>query len=208
VSTKIYYGLKLTKKAPALLDMGEALEPWVRPVLEQRINLLLAVTWAELKDEEKEYGAFGLLWEVEKKITEAKNSLTRDYLYGVDFSISFLKGTSGRTLAWPCFQIQDYYRAILTTGWFEEWGYWDNTDKPEGVSGQAWAARGKEWEKAFGPNFRAVDRGLTWDYAPMLLMDFVPRKWDFDALRALSTKPDSLWIAWLNEQEKKILAKS
>ena len=212
MSTKIYYGLKTTKSAPSLLEMGEALEPFVRPVFEKRLHLLVALEWAEVvgkatMDGEtkdfKDISYYALIWDIEKKIDEASKSLQRDFIYGMDFSVTFLKGTSGRTLAWPCFQINEYYEALLKTGWFEEYGYWDNTDEPEGVSMRTWTARGKEWGKAMGSNYRAVDRGLTWEYKPMMLLDFTPGKIDWEAMKALSSQPENDFVKWCDIQKEK-----
>ena len=209
MSTKIYYGLKVAKGAPHLLEMGGALQSVMKPVFAKRLNLLLTLEWTEemkrLKEtgEDEDISYYKLLINIDQKIDAAAKSLQRDYIYGTDFSLTFLQGTSRRMLALPAFQIQEYYSALLETGWFEEYGYWDNTDKPEGISVRAWTARGKEWGKAMGENWRAIDRGLTWEYKPQLLLDFPLAKVDWEDLKALSEKPDSPFVQWCDEYKEK-----
>jgi hypothetical protein len=181
----------------------------LKPVFYQRLRLLLAIAWEEEFKRLQKEGSdespsiYKLLFDVDQKLTAAEAKPHRDYLYGTDFSLTFLKGTSGRTLAWPAFQMYDYYKALLDSGFFEEWGYWDNTDEPEDVIPRQWTARGKEWASAMGENFRPIEKGLTWEYKPMLLLDFTPGRLDWDALEALSEKPDSAFAQWCRDYKEK-----
>jgi hypothetical protein len=39
----------------------------------------------------------------------------------------------------------EYRQALIDAGVVTEYGYWDNTDGPEGMSAADWAAREKAW---------------------------------------------------------------
>lgn len=51
--------------------------------------------------------------------------------------------------------------AFCATDGIEPWPYWDNTDRPDDVDADDWAARGQAWNDAVGWDPPAT-RGLTW----------------------------------------------
>ena len=49
---------------------------------------------------------------------------------------------------------------LLDTGEIEEYPFWDNTDQPDGMTGEEWEKRGNEWDAALSYGIPSVD-GFT-----------------------------------------------
>jgi hypothetical protein len=56
---------------------------------------------------------------------------------------------------------QEYREAFEALAGVEGWAYWDNTDRPDCVSEEAWDERRRSWERVVGWDTPAR-RGLTW----------------------------------------------
>lgn len=50
---------------------------------------------------------------------------------------------------------------IQKESWYEEYGYWNNTDRPDFVEPRAWSRRKKVWDGAFGNEFIPSKAGYT-----------------------------------------------
>lgn len=87
-----------------------------------------------------------------------------------------------------------HYLCIPTDGWnykfeymksikeVEAYGYWDNTDMPEGMTTREWKARGKVWDKYWNPGrptiqFSALDiTDPSMEFLDMLVPDMFSSK--------------------------------
>lgn len=87
----------------------------------------------------------------------ARKSDTRDPAYDFDFSLTFIP--CGRKILTLCYseQFEHLWKAFPGV---EEYGYWNNTDKPETVSNVAWRRRAKDWDAAVGDDAPCM-RGFT-----------------------------------------------
>jgi len=68
------------------------------------------------------------------------------------------------------------YKPLYDIGGVEDFRYWNNTDRPEGVSAEEWRVRGEVWEKVWVPGRAALWYSVI-DYVnPVhdLLMFFSP----------------------------------
>lgn len=64
-----------------------------------------------------------------------------------DFSISFAPHTELKWLG-IFYADKDSFRSLLfEQPWFQEYGYWNNTDQPDGITDEEWDLREKNWDK-------------------------------------------------------------
>lgn len=62
------------------------------------------------------------------------------------FEIVFGRSAGGQILAYPYCDFAGYNKALDSTGLFEEYGYWNNSDQPDELSREQWVEREKEWD--------------------------------------------------------------
>lgn len=184
MSTKIYYGLRL-KNPEALVEMPQALNHLLDPIrtrLEIQVAYIYALeAWKKHSENPEEFPEprwTSLLLDVSKKFDEAKESQIRNPFDGLEFSLTFLPTPGGQVLAMPFFQRNNYYDALLKTGWFEDFGYWDNTDQPEDVTDEQWLERRYLWEQALGKTWVPKRSGLTFEHEPMWPIFIEAPNWD------------------------------
>lgn len=91
------------------------------------------------------------------RIINARQQNQRDTEYDFDCSLTFIP--LGKKILTLCYseQFEHLWRAFPGV---EEYGYWDNTDKPETVSNAAWRRRMKDWDAAIGDDAPCM-RGFT-----------------------------------------------
>ena len=61
----------------------------------------------------------------------------------------------------PFAQIHEVKNLVTKESWNEEYGYWDNTDKPDDMDNRSWNRRKKVWNEAFGKEFIPAKAGYT-----------------------------------------------
>ena len=69
---------------------------------------------------------------------------------------------------------------IESQSWFTEYGYWNNSDKPDHLSTKEWKRRGREWEEIFPTGFPCKDM-LTYKLVTISDLDMIPLKKDLAA---------------------------
>lgn len=84
----------------------------------------------------------------------------RDPTVDFEFSISILP--AGTQVLGIIHTEVDAWRDL----WFEqteveEFGYWDNTDRPDHVTEEAWAERGELWGRALSPTWVPANAGMS-----------------------------------------------
>jgi len=77
------------------------------------------------------------------KSTKAKNSHLRDPEWDFECSLCFLPSSSHLLLISFC--EKNCANDVLKDLGAEEYPYWDNTDKADGISNEDWQSRGNEW---------------------------------------------------------------
>lgn len=87
--------------------------------------------------------------EIEKKYINIERTGRRDPEYDFHFSIGILP-IKGKTLLMVFAERESFFELIKKQRWIEEYGYWNNTDEPEGVSESEWEQRKKDWDEALG----------------------------------------------------------
>lgn len=94
---------------------------------------------------------------VTKRITKARQQNERDPAYDFDCSLTFIP--HGKKILALCYseQFEHLWRAFPGV---EEYGYWNNTDKPDDVSDAAWRRRSDDWDAAIGDDAPCM-RGFT-----------------------------------------------
>lgn len=61
--------------------------------------------------------------------------------------------------------LEDFWKSLP---FVSEYGYWNNTDRPEGVTAQQWTARRKAWDKVI-PSGVPADSGFNFIFVPEVL---------------------------------------
>lgn len=80
----------------------------------------------------------------------------------------------------------DYRLALLEAPGFEDFAYWDNSDRPGDVSADEWRDRRSAWELALAPDWVPANHGVsigtsTWDRG--IFDEHHDDSWILDALR-------------------------
>lgn len=187
MSTTIYDGLMLELPEPGLAG-AQAWMVQARALLEpavlQGMDRVLAQLTVDRMDEEvlvlgdlltkrlqedaraPVLGTGDLLLEAEYAVARRQKAM-RSSDHGdpaVDFSIEvvvFAHPTDPqKALAIPYAGQRDLKKSLLELPGVSEFGYWDNTDEPEGMDMDAWRARGVMWDEALGERGVPSDRGL------------------------------------------------
>lgn len=54
-----------------------------------------------------------------------------------------------------------YYAELLESEEITEYGYWDNSDQPEGVTDEEWATRRRDWKEVLKPDWVPANHGVA-----------------------------------------------
>lgn len=151
MSTKIYQGFLLYEDSLALIHgIVNEFRPWVMKQAQKQLDEFVARLVAGGETEQMAWR----LW-MDRRAAMRKSG-HRDPAVDTDFSLSFIpeKDCLGLDLG------GDSCVGICYTEhakWYERWlkqprvarfSYWDNADKPKGVSKAEWSARGAAWDTA------------------------------------------------------------
>lgn len=91
---------------------------------------------------------------------EIKRTQHRDPEYDFDCTVQILP--IRRALLALLFTEQDAYRRVWRRmPGVREYAYWNNIDRPEGLSRAAWERRSRNWDEAMGPSGVPAQRGFT-----------------------------------------------
>ena len=81
----------------------------------------------------------------------------------VDFGMTVvLFPINSRLLAIPFIENRELAELWRKQAWWREFGYWNNTDRPDNVSDSQWDEREALWEKVLGPDCRSpAEKGYS-----------------------------------------------
>jgi hypothetical protein len=172
MSTKIFNGyriigaksfLKLKRK---MKEFGDIIEP----LTQRYIHKLLAEVAVDRCDrkalglpiEEYKFGGH-LTWAytyVGRKQAEIKKNQQRDPLHDVDCEVNFLP-IKGKLLVMLFTEQQFIIDAWEKLPFVRPYPYWNNTDKPDGVSNKQWGRRQTDWYAALPVVGIPAENGFT-----------------------------------------------
>src|ERR1019366_7183698 len=87
----------------------------------------------------------------------------RNPYYDFSFSLSVLP-LKNKTLCIAYCDNVEMLKIIDNDSKFSEYGYWDNTDQPDGVSNREWRQRYNDWKKALNDFGAPSDNGMTAEF--------------------------------------------
>jgi hypothetical protein len=92
---------------------------------------------------ERNYPLLNLIVElINKRCKNVINSIERDVSYDLDLCVLFAPHNK-KILLFPYYEQHEYLG--LLKKYFNDYGYWNNTDKPDDVSVKNWNVRRKSW---------------------------------------------------------------
>lgn len=155
MSVKFYYGRRIDHR----VDKVHALLMEVRPSLIELAHKEMLSAIRTVVGESTKNSPFAVYLRLIDAVQEAKR---RNLDCALDFELTLaLYPLGNSTLA-------HYTNGNRTVhGWFDdlpfvkEYGYWNNTDRPDEISSREWARRRRAWDKAWPEYGRADHRRLT-----------------------------------------------
>lgn len=166
MSTKIYYAWRMSPKvfsetflpgfrSHCLTKASNKINHLLNYIEEDRLDAIYkSKGWKEagwtLERWKAEKGRFFRIREAFKDAYKASKSHERGWAFEIDCSLNvwFYKNK---------FYVIPYgeWDGFKVPKGVEEYGYWNNTDQPEGVTTRQWNARGKTWDKVCLDNWDA-----------------------------------------------------
>lgn len=154
MSTKLYDGLRIKNTTEEeVIEKLENLKPLFQNELKKAISKKISNEYFKLVDNifnnpkpllPYEY-AKGILESEMEKVKNNENSL----MFQNDFTV-FIKKYKSDVYLYPFFrEKEDLDLLFKKIPELEEFGYWDNTDKPDGVSESHWKKREDIWNKVY-----------------------------------------------------------
>lgn len=148
MSTKLYDGLRLIGEQD-VFDTMKTITPLIEEEYQKLAKKLVANEITNLIDNPPttppKYDMIFIeaqdKWEEDQK-NYGDNHTLNDPLR---FTIAFGK-IGKKILAYPYYTQQEYGDILKNTGLFEEYGYWNNYDKPKNISEKEWEERAKDWD--------------------------------------------------------------
>ena len=164
MSTKIYNGFRINLTSlpsihKALLDLRAKL----RPLQDAKVKRYVIQTAVAIFDQHTlnypmpegvskhstpmTYASSDYL----KDVRRLKNTMERNPMVDTSFELAIIPVSAKVILGIPYVDDNDFLALLMKQDWVEEYGYWDNTDKPKHLTAREWTARGKMWDKALAP---------------------------------------------------------
>ncbi len=139
MSTRIYKGFRLNMSRLAdVLALVESFRPWVEEQANQAFDTFMDNMSKEGADAIK---AFDTWQELRRLIRVQQQRVPQ-----VDTDFTVLVIPSGEQMLGIVYtERQAWFDAWCKLPGVEEFGYWDNTDQPDGVSDDEWDARSRAW---------------------------------------------------------------
>lgn len=173
MSTKIYNGLKAKDSNPfiAMAHIKQVIEP----LFYEKFSALVAeaeeakdATWADrfiLEGKEWEKPIADSRWpsrDVYKIVEELRQARSWYSPADIGYDVTLMPNGKGRPLVLVFgLQVSDYVQALVSANVVEEYGYWNNSDRPEEISASAWGARAKAWNRITVP---PAEAGLSFSF--------------------------------------------
>ena len=134
MSVKIYSGLRSTTHKDVLeraREIRDVLEPMFFDAFSRTAP---GLSWSQVSDH----------WQ---KVDDLSRSRIRS-LDAADIGYSVVMLPHQLVLVFS--EYESYREALLASGTVTEFGYWDNTDAPEGMDDDEWSSRRALWSSALG----------------------------------------------------------
>lgn len=119
----------------------------------------------------------GALWDAckvwENKREEMKVSNYRNPSVDTDFKIDLFPLSERMIIGILYCDDNEWHNWFFSQPFIEEYGYWNNTDRPDSISAREWRRRNMNWERAWKsgpPSSRAISMLLEPPYEPKLLL--------------------------------------
>jgi hypothetical protein len=162
MSTKIYNGFRYeSNEFGTLLEAIQAFRPWVT---EQQ--LVVYEEWVAFQNElegrkkgDPDYYK-DKFWPWVEARKEIKKTGYRNVMVDTDFEIVLFpreKDLIGISFV----ERSAWHKELIKQPGFSDYGYWDNTDRPKGVSAQEWLDRERAWEKVLPWNAIPAMNGFS-----------------------------------------------
>lgn len=170
MSTKIYNGLRFV--SPDMREVYDQLHSLRAAFLTQaeaamaRVVAILtsdAIDRAALAGEACDgalFAAVQKVWDRQKRI---KAEGRRDPAVDFEFNIVIVPA-GDRLLGLPFCEHGAWVKALMARPFVEEYGYWNNSDGPDGLSNAEWAERGETWRVALGKSGVPSEHGLVFEF--------------------------------------------
>lgn len=177
MSTKIHHGYEITEKNLTLAGARELISPFCKAIKDKSSELVakslitLAVHAVDSIalgkqpfDSEVNWkdGNDPSIWAADVVNTRYKKiytEFTRDPEFDFDCHLSLIP-YGKRTLALVYAEQGEFWKIWESQPFVKPYPYWNNTDRPEGVTAAEWRARRKAWDEALGSDTPAM-RGFT-----------------------------------------------
>lgn len=177
MSTKIYNGIKI-KNPGSIFDLNKKMSNISQEVIiPESIKALNKISANNAVEElvraiyKNNYGSGDEKISIRGKIIESINDINdrrgevsrtqrRDPVVDTDASIVVIPTKNGELLAIPFINMRGIEDLFLKHIEHEDYGYWNNSDQPDGVSDESWDQRRKAWEEAM-PTDIPSESGFT-----------------------------------------------
>lgn len=174
MSTKIYNGFRIGCPIDLLYDRMIGVQKGFQDIADDQVRSYLARRACEVYDLAQLKPTFrlsittsgmtplSLAWDdVRDFFAQAEKGL-RAYL---DFDSSLSLFPAGQTvMVIAHIESREQLDLLKSLKWgddhFQDFGYWDNTDPPDGVTHVVWRQRRRAWDKTLGPTMTPAIRGL------------------------------------------------
>lgn len=104
--------------------------------------------------------------DVRQRIDDIKATRHRDPEVDFEFSISLFPVQNGSTLCMPIVENRALLDLFKSMPGVEDFGYWNNTDKPDEVPVSEWNRRKKLWNEVFATFITPAAAGFTMQLIP------------------------------------------
>ncbi|MFF2053793.1 hypothetical protein ACFVU2_19470 [Leifsonia sp. NPDC058194] len=155
MSTKIYSGLRLADPETSIYDAVKTVSRAIRASFAVVRLPLVAEQIVRIVDEGERGPENRLVFDdAEAQWLREQNEIGTHHALNdpLRFSICFGEASDGRVLAVPFHMNAEYDKALAATGLFEEYGYWNNSDRPENLSNDQWRKRREDWDSVLDPD--------------------------------------------------------
>jgi hypothetical protein len=90
-----------------------------------------------------------------ERVKKIRAEMRRDPEVDWEFTVSFAPTDDGRWLGIPFCEKSSLIDLLKSRAWYGEYAYWNNTDRPDGVTEEEWESRRSEWDRVLGSGIPA-----------------------------------------------------
>lgn len=171
---EMLYASKVMKEAVDIIDEGALLNAglYVRRDIDKEV--LRAI------DNPKSSRLWSAMWMVHERSNKIKETMKRDTAYDFDCQITFIP-IKDKILAMVFTEqrlLEEVFSGHLSIAGpqVHEYGYWNNSDKPDSISEEEWDKRAQDWDEVNIPAMIGLNAQCTPVYLPMMQWDALFRK--------------------------------